>query len=383
MKTIFCGPPHSGKSVLVNNITWLLPSDSYQVIRANGDGEGLWSNNENQTDVQAARKKGTNNPEDFARWRQQIDTAAQDIVIVDIGGRIDDYKKDLFEACDNFVVLSSDPDMALKWKEFGEGFECECLAVLDSCLDGNDEIFATTPLLRARITGLERGATIAHSHVLRALADRIVLASGYKPRTIIDMDEVCEQLGYCKQWQASNGMTVHHNRVPEEQAAVMYDKLLSLRQPTAQRYQVVNTPNNFVAAIIANTLWNLAQDDLLLYDEWTNRFVQPTTFRLQAELPEQELQFDIVEEADAILLHAYTESGLVSTKHFHEYVFPVLNTEKPLYLSGRFPIWMVASIVKSHPNREQYLYQPGKGYFCVTAPKKEILGTLSQRFVQK
>lgn len=111
MKTIICGPPHSGKSVLVNNLTWLLPSDSYQVIRANGDGEGLWSNNPNQHDVQAARKKGTNNPEDFARWQRQIETATQDIVIADIGGRIGDDKRGLFKACDSFVVLSSNPEL--------------------------------------------------------------------------------------------------------------------------------------------------------------------------------------------------------------------------------------------------------------------------------
>ena len=57
MKVVFCGPPHSGKSVFISNIINKLPSNSYSVVRATPDGEGMWSNNENQYETSIVRKK--------------------------------------------------------------------------------------------------------------------------------------------------------------------------------------------------------------------------------------------------------------------------------------------------------------------------------------
>jgi hypothetical protein len=88
-----------------------MPSESFQRITANGDGEGTWSNNPNQSDVMAVRIKGSNTAEDFAQWRKQIQTAKQDIVLVDIGGRLQDDKGPLFDACDSFIVVSNSEDM--------------------------------------------------------------------------------------------------------------------------------------------------------------------------------------------------------------------------------------------------------------------------------
>lgn len=381
MKTIFCGPPHSGKSVLVNNLTWLLPSDSYQVIRANGDGEGLWSNNRNQTDVQAARRKGTNGPEDFARWQRQIEVATQDIVIADIGGRIDDDKIPLFRNCDSFVVLSNDPDKAMQWKEFGEAHGCTCIAILDSSLEGTDQIYENASILRARITNLNRGEKISQSPVLHTLAERIISRSGYKPRKIINMMEICEQLGFCQRWTSSMGMDIRHLWVPEDKAPKLFNALSLLHEPFGHRYQVVNTPNNFVAAIISSALWDVEKDDLLFYDDWTNQFIAPVQFRIRSEVPEQELHFIIKESDDKVLLHAETDSGMVDTEHFAAYIFPKIDSHKDLYISGRFPIWFVASIIKSYTNRKKYLYQPGKGYFCVESPEKTHLGDYSDAFM--
>ncbi len=39
MKIIFCGPPHSGKSVFIANLIDKLPSDAYTIIRACLEGK--------------------------------------------------------------------------------------------------------------------------------------------------------------------------------------------------------------------------------------------------------------------------------------------------------------------------------------------------------
>lgn len=57
MKIVFCGPSHSGKSVLIANLIKKLPSDGYTIVRACPDGEGVWSNNANQAETRMVRKK--------------------------------------------------------------------------------------------------------------------------------------------------------------------------------------------------------------------------------------------------------------------------------------------------------------------------------------
>ena len=110
MKTIVCGPPHSGKSILISNLQKLMPSDDYLCIRANADGEGLWANNPNQQEVDTVRKcnKSGNTTADFNIWRKRIETVSRSIVIVDIGGRLSDDKISLFEVSDSFIIISSD-----------------------------------------------------------------------------------------------------------------------------------------------------------------------------------------------------------------------------------------------------------------------------------
>ena len=51
MKIVFCGPPHSGKSVFIANLIDKMPTDAYTIIRACPDGEGTWSNNKNQNET--------------------------------------------------------------------------------------------------------------------------------------------------------------------------------------------------------------------------------------------------------------------------------------------------------------------------------------------
>ena len=63
MKIIFCGPPHSGKSVLFTNLSNALPADSYSTVRGCPDGEGHWSNNPNQNETLLVKQKSEFTPE--------------------------------------------------------------------------------------------------------------------------------------------------------------------------------------------------------------------------------------------------------------------------------------------------------------------------------
>ena len=57
IRIIFCGPPHSGKSVLLSTIYKNLPQSHTAIVRAAPDGEGMYSNNVNQDTNPSYKKK--------------------------------------------------------------------------------------------------------------------------------------------------------------------------------------------------------------------------------------------------------------------------------------------------------------------------------------
>ncbi len=85
MKIIFCGPPHSGKSVFVANLIDKMPTDAYTIIRACPDGEGTWSNNKNQNETNIVRKKGKFTKSFIENACTAIDNQTNKIVLVDVG----------------------------------------------------------------------------------------------------------------------------------------------------------------------------------------------------------------------------------------------------------------------------------------------------------
>ena len=92
MKIAFCGPPHSGKTVLIGNLASKFPRDEYRFISTCPDGEGIWSNNENQEETTFVRKKDKYKISYIKRKCKKLKGQPNNIVLVDIGGKITEDK---------------------------------------------------------------------------------------------------------------------------------------------------------------------------------------------------------------------------------------------------------------------------------------------------
>lgn len=382
MKTIVCGPPHSGKSVLISNLVKLMPSDSFQRITANGDGEGTWSNNPNQMDVMSVRHKSSNSPQEFANWKRRIETAIQDIVLIDIGGRLQDDKGPLFDAADSFIILSSDPELTPKWKTFGESHNCRCIAIIESSLTEQECVFSTNPYLHARISGLERGNKLIGSIVLSALAECIVENSCYKHTQVIDLYDIGKKLGCSKSWFTHTGVEVSNVFFTTDKAAALYDYLVDTYSPIG-RYKLNGAKVNWVACIASTCLCTDNVSDISFYDEWTDTYINPAILEQTEDYSNSDLDISIKETETAILLSFVIKSVDLDANNFTNYKLPKIDTGKALYISGRFPNWFTVSVLKSYSNKEKYLHQPGIGYYCVESSNKKYLGNLSTLFVQE
>lgn len=193
MKVVFCGPPHSGKSVFIANLIDKLPTDAYTIIRACLDGEGNWSNNKNQNETSIVRKKGKFTKSFIEDACKAIDNQTNKIVLVDVGGIMSKENEEVFKHCDSFVVLSSDEKKKEEWLKFGQELGLECLGSLDSSLEGQEEIYSMQPYLQGRIAGMERGKVLKDSQVINTIVSDIVKKSRYgeksekKTRTLLEL----------------------------------------------------------------------------------------------------------------------------------------------------------------------------------------------------
>jgi hypothetical protein len=388
MKVIFCGPPHSGKSVLVNNLLRLMPSEEVERIEANGDGEGWWTNNPNQQETDSVRhdNKTANSLHEFEVWRQRVFNAAPDIVLVNIGGRLSDDKAAIFGVCDHFVILckNGDEELARQWMQFGQSNGCKCLAWLDSELEGEDEIFSNHDVLRARITHLERGNDrIVESPVLRALAEKIIRESFYDV-PIVDFYQIGRQLGFAHTWKMGNGKAISPVFYPYKKVLELYRYLEANFQPD-KRYKILGANANFVAVIAASVLGNDRLDNIAFFDKWTHQYIAPCLLEKAKEPKNDDIDIRIVETSDSVSLYFTINSIDIDNSRFRFYQLPVINEDKDLYVSGRFPNWFTVSVMLSYHNPVKYFRIPGiaegasESYLCVDAYDKEKLGSKALR----
>ena len=173
-RVVVCGPPHSGKSVFLANLQRLLPVEHHMLIFGAPDGEWHWSNQADQGLVKNLREKKKFSVDWCGRIVSAIASAEQRLVLVDTGGKRLPPNDEIFSSSDGFIIISSSPEEVIEWRKYGESFGCQCLAELDSVLEGTQELCTNRGdgIIRGRICGLERGTTV-ESPALRAVANRL------------------------------------------------------------------------------------------------------------------------------------------------------------------------------------------------------------------
>ena len=369
MKTIICGPPHSGKSVFISNLVKLLPSGHYIRINANGDGEGTWSNNPNQEDVMKTRVKGSNSEEDFKRWKHQIEYANKDIVIVDIGGRLQEDKAPLFDVCDSFIVVSNNTQMIDEWIEFGTSHGCTCVGKVLSELGGvHESIISTDPCVYGVISGLERGHNLEGSRLLYAIAESIIERSGFKgymkqgDSKVIDMYDIGIKLGMSRHWRTQNGIDVHSVWYQPNKASLLY-KYLKEFYGKDEIYQIFGARSLWASCLVASCITEIGVEELAVYGHMSESYIPVPKISIGDD-ESKLLTFSVEEKDDYVLLKVELPTHF-TPKVCDRALLPVLNTNKKLLVSGRMPSWFAMSVILSYSNEEKYIHTPGIGFIKV------------------
>lgn len=162
------GPPHSGKSVLLGalyrELQQRLPAEEFQrdvfLVRACPDGEGNWFSDIPAELAMTLRFKNQWDDAFAQGVCQNLETLAKTkrLVLVDVGGRIDQRNQWILNCCTHAVIVSRDPQAVGEWRGALQSSDVQLLAEVESTLEEVCEVLDETPF-RCRIGKLERGRT--------------------------------------------------------------------------------------------------------------------------------------------------------------------------------------------------------------------------------
>lgn len=387
MKIVFCGPPHSGKSVFIANLLEKMPTDSMTIIRACPDGEGNWSNNENQDETSMVRKKGKFTNTYIEDACEAIDNQKNKIVLVDVGGVMSKENEEVFQHCDSFIVLSSDEKKKAEWLQFGTNFGLDCVACLDSSLVGHEEVYTKQPYLQGRMVGLERGQTLDDSRIINEIVSNILKKSKYfeqedvqetNPKEVfIDDTKLGFELGYGKEIQNNEEMVVRQVRWKEDAIPKLY-QCIPQKVKDTDTVRLNGIRANFILSAICKACRKNDVKNISLYDVRSNEYIPIKNIPKQANLNECEgLDYHIVENQDNLFMNVDITKEKYSLEDYEKCVLPQIDENKSLYLSGRLPNWLLASITSSYQSSRIFTFQPGKGFTCVSSVDEKELGMVA------
>ena len=347
MKIVFCGPPHSGKSVFIANLIDKLPTDAYTIIRACPDGEGTWSNNKNQNETSIVRKKGKFTKSFIDDACKAIDNQTNKIVLVDVGGVMSKENEQVFEHCDSFVVLSSDEQKKQDWLDFGEKQNSSVINGLVSDI-------------------------IKKSKYIEKTGNNINEHTG----TIIDDTELGFELGYGKEIYTEDGTPIKKVKWPESSLPEVYK---SVQEKAVLDYPLLinGIRANFVLSTICKAAKNKGIKDIKSYDIRSKQYIPIRDLPMKKGIKQTEgLAYNIIENNENTFIDIDITKEQYSLEDYSKCVLPKIKEDKNIYLSGRMPLWLSASISNSYDSNKIFTFQPGKGFTCVSSRDANDLGTI-------
>lgn len=292
----------------------------------------------------------------------------------------------VFQHCDSFVVLSSDEQKKQEWLEFGQGLGLECVGCLDSSLEGQEEIYSRTPFFQGKIVGLERGEILEDSPVIKAIVSDIVQKSKYGEKTeeqsqtiegtMIDDTELGFELGYGKEIFTEDGTLIKKVRWPENALPKIY-QAVSEKVNSDQPVKINGIRANFVLCGICKAAKQNGTKDISAYDIRTKSYIPIRDLPKKKGLKQTEgLSYNILENKENVFMDIDITKEQYSLEDYEQCVLPQIKEGKNLYLSGRMPLWLLASISNSCASSKIFTFQPGKGFTCISSIDEKDLGTI-------
>lgn len=178
------GPPNSGKSVLSNalrqSLTQAAPQLQIYLHRANWDGEGNWSHEAQNRDlmnrlIREHERRIHEHPQAsellqpyFSYHTRAVRNLRRlaDLVLVDVGGKIQPEKLPLLQQCTHYMIISRDPTQIPSWHEFCQP-TLQPLSIIHSVRESQQITHQTEPWLEMTVGPWNAGETLTVPELIR------------------------------------------------------------------------------------------------------------------------------------------------------------------------------------------------------------------------
>ncbi len=377
---IIGGPPHSGKSVLVHNLTRALRErkKAHYVLRATPDGEGDWSNEIDDDQAQALRRKGKFNPLFVSRLTSYLQNREFPL-IVDVGGRPTPTQAALFRHCTYAILLIADrkdgpsayETSRTDWHKMMAQQQVPVIADIRSDLHGESELVSTAVPLQGTQAGLERSQTIDGA-LFQALVDQLcnifTWSEAEMAATIlthpptelgINLDNLAGTLGSANGRFHPDQLPAIRDYLPDKKALALYGR----------------APNWIYA-----TLGQLAYPAITyLFDARLGWVLSPTLPMLSpAQLAAATMQHgwksELLHMPNYIRLELSTLSQFLDIDDANLLPLPQIpDPHQGVVVSGKLPNWLLVSIVRQLAITQPWVavYQPQVKGAVVVASEDE------------
>jgi len=158
------GPPHSGKSVFFRVLQQTLQRECTQeeqrrmsFVRLCPDGEGNWAfevSSDTRQRIRDKRPWDEQFVEHVCRTLVGLRSSVQ-LVVADLGGRIDDRNRKILRHCTHGIIVSADPAATAQWRTAFDEAGLQLIAEAESVLTGQSTMLCEWPL-QLRLCGLDR-----------------------------------------------------------------------------------------------------------------------------------------------------------------------------------------------------------------------------------
>lgn len=400
MRIVICGSPHSGKTVFSTSLYKACPEKYTYMIRGCPDGEGVFSNNPDQDYlIKKIRRKGSLTQGYAEDIKEQIEKETAPIVLVDVGGKITPENEIIFSACNCAIILDSNDEQMGKWRKFCQKQNVNVFAEIKSILDkskNESEIYSEAPI-KANMYNLERGTEKCNDILIRKLVEAIsepLIAQGMEQRgkELLSQDNVLNMRHIAECFNMID--SADNIEWKKECASDVYYYIRGFCDER-RKIKLFESRANWITGLACEAAENTGVEEILLYDARQNRYVQTKSLEtdsgLKSDLVGEFKRYELIKDTmylyqiqkeDEVMLHFELNPDRKMTEEDLNHIkLPQIDDSKKVFISGRLPLWIFASVSRSYQNSEKSVLQPGVGFIQFSSNRSKKLGIVRKKLV--
>ena len=361
IKVAVCGDPHSGKSVFLGALTILLPRESFYLFRACPDGEGTWT--WKNADSAKYRVKGSFNENLIAWYCKAIENSHNlaPITLVDLGGKRSTENEQLVRSCSHCIILSHSLEGIKAWEEFALKLDTPVIAKVLSDYAGKEDtmvdgIFTCHHLDRDDKTVCER--TTIKQLAMELL--NMISGDNSMNNDVLEVTKLAEELGKeAIEKTLPNGRVIKTIEWSGKDLPAIAKVLHNM--PKSEHIKINGGMPGFLAVALTHEC-HPSSVSINSPDGYIGIGCQAP----EGDGASDVLNFKKTEIADSVVRIdiSQKDAGVpLAPSCLDTLTPPTVDIQDIVILSGRMPLWVMASIAMAYHGKCKAiaLFQPGVG----------------------